>query len=78
MDKMTMNALEKHDSLYRLAYRKYLNNEIEFARQLAEEAVDKANEFYLTMDLSVPADRFACRARALLDLIERKMLLDGK
>ncbi len=78
MDHMKMNALEQHDSLYRLAYRKYLNDEIEFARQLAEEAVEKAHEFYMEMNLTVPADRFTCRARALLDMIERKTLLDGK
>lgn len=75
---MNMNALEQHDTLYRLAYRKYLNNEIEFARHLAEEAVVKAHEFYMTMQLSVPADRFNCRAQALLDLIDRKTLLAGE
>ncbi len=75
---MKMNALEQHDTLYRLAYRKYLNDEIEFARQLAEEAVEKAHEFYMEMNLTVPADRFTCRARALLDMIERRTLLNGK
>lgn len=74
----SMNALEQHDSLYRLAYRKYLNNEIEFARQLAEEAVEKAHEFYMTMQLAVPADRFNCRAQTLLDLIDQRTLLTGK
>lgn len=73
-----MNPLEQHDSLYRLAYKKFLNNEIEFARQLAEEAVLKAHEFYLNMQLTVPADKFSCRAKSLLDMIERRSLLDKK
>ncbi len=73
-----MNPLEQHDSLYRLAYRKFMNNEIEYARQLALEAVSKAHEFYLNMQTTVPSDRFSCRAQSLLDMIERRSLLDKK
>ena len=34
-----MNPLEQHDSLYRMAYKSFLNNDFDVARQLAEEAV---------------------------------------
>lgn len=71
-----MNPLEQHDSLYRLAYKKFLASEYEFARQLAEEAVSKAHEFYLNKNLTVPADRITCRAQNLLNLIERQSLPD--
>lgn len=75
---LMMNSLEQHNSLYQLAYKKFMNNEIEYARQLALEAVSKAHEFYLNMQLSVPADKFNCRAQSLLEMIERRSLLDKK
>ena len=71
-----MNPLEQHDSLYRMAYKSFLNTDLDVARQLAEEAISKAHEFYLNMKLAVPADRVNCRAQILLNLIERQSLLD--
>lgn len=73
-----MNSLEQHNSLYRLAYKKFMNNEMEYARQLALEAVSKAHEFYLNMQIAVPADKFNCRAQNLLEMIDRRSLLDKK
>ncbi len=75
---INMNSLEQHNALYQLAYKKFMNNEVEYARQLALEAVSKAHEFYLNMQLSVPADKFNCRAQSLLEMIERRSLLDKK
>ncbi|MGB5105512.1 MAG: hypothetical protein WBP29_04465 [Candidatus Zixiibacteriota bacterium] len=74
-----MNPLEQHDTLYRLAYKKFLDSEFELAQQLAEEAVSKAQEFYLSRKLTIPADRVVrCRAQNLLNLIEKQTLLDKK
>ncbi|MBK7093095.1 MAG: hypothetical protein IPH59_15490 [bacterium] len=67
-----MNPLEQHNSLYQLAYKKFMNNEMEYARQLALEAVSKAHEFYLDKHLSVPVDKFSCRAQSLLEMIEER------
>lgn len=66
-----MNLLEQHDSLYRLAYRKYMNREFEFARQLAIEAISRAQEFYISLNIIIPAGKFSCRAMNLLQMIDQ-------
>lgn len=73
MEACNMNALEHHDRLYRMAYQKYLNREVEFARQLALEALSQMEAFRREQKFVPASDRVTCRAQALLDLIERQV-----
>ena len=70
-----MNALEQHDELYRQAYRKYLADDLEVARSLATEAVEKARLYSFRPNLERGDTRFFCRAMTLLNMIERRSLL---
>lgn len=70
-----IHPLEQHDQLYRLAYKKFLDNELPQARRLATQAIEKAHEYFLRSNLTIPVERFACRAEALLQLIRERDLL---
>jgi hypothetical protein len=66
--------MEQHDRLYRLAYKKYLNDDLEFARQLAIEAVEKARQSFEVQLVDHQSLHFNCRALTLLESIERRSL----
>jgi hypothetical protein len=69
------HPLEQHDRLYRLAYKDYLDNDLESARSLALEAVEKAHQFHAGIEKPSPEIHFGCRAATLLQAIEWRFLL---
>ncbi len=69
---MMTHPLEQHDELYRKAFAKYQQRDLQSARVLAEAAAEKAQSYLLQEGLTVPVDHYTCRAQALLRLIDQK------
>lgn len=65
-----IHPLEQHDELYRKAFEKYRQRDLEQARMLAQAAAEIAYDYLLTEGLAVPVDNYTCRAKALLRLID--------
>jgi hypothetical protein len=69
------SLMEQHDLLYRQAYREYVKNNLAEARSIAQEAIDKAREFYFQEGKLMERNCPGCRAAILLAAIEWKSLL---
>lgn len=69
------DAMQQHDRLYRLAYRKYLNHDLIAAHRIATAALAKAQQFRQQNDGLAEPHMFSCRAKTLLEAIEWRSLL---
>ncbi|MCK4857365.1 MAG: hypothetical protein KAT58_05315 [candidate division Zixibacteria bacterium] len=69
-----VDLLMAHDRLYRLACRKFLDNDLTGARKEAGQAMKRARQFYEMWISPSKSMRFCCRAQILLKTIDAATL----